>query len=215
MGLLRKIRDTGRVAEPAPPRPEGDVLPQAREFGGSVQVRCVDAGSCNGCEIEIAAAFNPVYDAERYGARLVASPRHADVALRGVRGRLRRRGRRSRRRTGGSSGARVPAWAGRDRRGAEESDRRVSLIPAALATTTALGVAGAPAGPVLPLRVRGASVLPVVQHLPAEIVLVDDLVVLQAFVTRLDRMQGVLLATLQPVEVVDNPAGAGRDSQAW
>jgi ferredoxin len=80
MGLLRKIRDTGRVAEPAPPRPEG-VLPQAREFGGSVQVRCVDAGSCNGCEIEIAAAFNPVYDAERYGARLVASPRHADVAL--------------------------------------------------------------------------------------------------------------------------------------
>ncbi|WP_329530881.1 oxidoreductase [Streptomyces sp. NBC_01450] len=80
MGLLRKIRDTGRVAEPAPPRPAG-VLPQAREFGGSVQVRCVDAGSCNGCEIEIAAAFNPVYDAERYGARLVASPRHADVAL--------------------------------------------------------------------------------------------------------------------------------------
>ncbi|MGP4050191.1 NADH-quinone oxidoreductase subunit B family protein [Streptomyces sp. 2A115] len=81
MGLLRKIRDTGRVAEPAPPRPEGDVPPQAQEFGGSVQVRCVDAGSCNGCEIEIGAAFNPVYDAERYGARLVASPRHADVAL--------------------------------------------------------------------------------------------------------------------------------------
>jgi PII-like signaling protein len=63
--------------------------------------------------------------------------------------------------------------------------------------------------------VRRKSVLPVVQHLPAEIVLVDDLVVLQAFVTRLDRMQGVLLATLQPVEVVDNPAGAGRDRQAW
>ncbi|MCX5096059.1 DUF190 domain-containing protein [Streptomyces sp. NBC_00365] len=63
--------------------------------------------------------------------------------------------------------------------------------------------------------VRRESVLPVVQHLPAEIFLVDDLVVLQAFVTRLDRMQGVLLATLQPVEVVDNPAGAGRDSQAW
>lgn len=81
MGLLRKIRGTGRVAEPAPPRPVGDTPPGAREFGGSVQVRCVDAGSCNGCEIEIAAAFNPVYDAERYGARLVASPRHADVAL--------------------------------------------------------------------------------------------------------------------------------------
>ncbi|MGW3209781.1 NADH-quinone oxidoreductase subunit B family protein [Streptomyces sp. NPDC001135] len=44
-------------------------------------MRCVDAGSCNGCEIEIAAAFNPVYDAERYGARLVVSPRHADAAL--------------------------------------------------------------------------------------------------------------------------------------
>ncbi|MEU0437493.1 oxidoreductase [Streptomyces sp. NPDC006290] len=81
MGLLRKIRETGRVAEPAPPAPGGGVLPSAREFGGSVQVRCVDAGSCNGCEIEIASAFGPVYDAERYGARLVASPRHADVAL--------------------------------------------------------------------------------------------------------------------------------------
>jgi Ni,Fe-hydrogenase III small subunit len=81
MSLLRKIRTTGKVAEPAPPRSEGGVLPEAREFGGSAQVRCVDAGSCNGCEIEIAAAFNPVYDAERYGARLVASPRHADVAL--------------------------------------------------------------------------------------------------------------------------------------
>ena len=51
MGLLRKIRTTGRVAEPAPPRPEGEVLEKARELGGSVQVRCVDAGSCNGCEI--------------------------------------------------------------------------------------------------------------------------------------------------------------------
>ncbi|MBY8345073.1 oxidoreductase [Streptomyces spinosirectus] len=81
MGLLRRIRETGRAAEPAPPRPEGDVPEKARELGGSVQVRCVDAGSCNGCEIEIAAAFNPVYDAERYGARQVASPRHADVAL--------------------------------------------------------------------------------------------------------------------------------------
>jgi Ni,Fe-hydrogenase III small subunit len=46
-----------------------------------VQVRHVDAGSCNGCEIEIGSAFGPVYDAERYGARLVASPRHADALL--------------------------------------------------------------------------------------------------------------------------------------
>ncbi len=45
------------------------------------QVRHVDAGSCNGCEIEIASAFGPVYDLERYGVRLVASPRHADVLL--------------------------------------------------------------------------------------------------------------------------------------
>jgi Ni,Fe-hydrogenase III small subunit len=44
-------------------------------------VRHVDAGSCNGCEVEVAAAFGPVYDAERYGARLVASPRHADLLL--------------------------------------------------------------------------------------------------------------------------------------
>lgn len=56
-------------------------MPGARELGGSAQVRCIDAGSCNGCEIEIGNAFGPVYDAERYGARLVASPRHADVAL--------------------------------------------------------------------------------------------------------------------------------------
>ena len=41
----------------------------------------MDAGSCNGCEVEIGSAFGPVYDAERYGARLVASPRHADVLL--------------------------------------------------------------------------------------------------------------------------------------
>ncbi|MFE7607024.1 NADH-quinone oxidoreductase subunit B family protein [Streptomyces celluloflavus] len=81
MSLLRKIRDTGRVAEPAPPRPRTVPPPAAQDLGGSAQVRCVDAGSCNGCEIEIAAAFGPVYDAERYGARMVASPRHADVAL--------------------------------------------------------------------------------------------------------------------------------------
>lgn len=44
-------------------------------------MRHVDAGSCNGCEIEISSAFGPVYDAERFGARLVASPRHADAVL--------------------------------------------------------------------------------------------------------------------------------------
>ena len=96
MSLLRKILSTGRVAEPAPPestpgwfviQDEGDPqpgtfpnLPMA-PMGKSVQARYVDAGSCNGCELEMASAFGPVYDAERYGVRLVASPRHADVLL--------------------------------------------------------------------------------------------------------------------------------------
>ena len=79
--LWRKIRRSGRVAELAPPRPVGESPAAAAQFGGSVQIRHVDAGSCNGCEVEIASAFGPVYDAERYGARLVASPRHADALL--------------------------------------------------------------------------------------------------------------------------------------
>lgn len=61
------------------PRPPG--LPGMTRFRGSVQLRHVDAGSCNGCELEIASAFGPVYDAERFGARLTASPRHADGVL--------------------------------------------------------------------------------------------------------------------------------------
>lgn len=81
MGLLRKIREIGRVADPAPALREEEQPPVARGLCGSVQARHVDAGSCNGCEIEIGGAFGPVYDAERYGARLVASPRHADVLL--------------------------------------------------------------------------------------------------------------------------------------
>jgi len=81
LGLWRKIRRTGRVAEPAPDRPVGPRPEGAAVLGGSVQVRHVDAGSCNGCEVEIGSAFGPVYDAERYGARLVASPRHADALL--------------------------------------------------------------------------------------------------------------------------------------
>jgi Ni,Fe-hydrogenase III small subunit len=78
--LVRLMRAVGRIAEPAPPAPEP--LPGSPGgLAGSVQVRHVDAGSCNGCEIEIGAAFGPVYDAERYGVRLVASPRHSDVVL--------------------------------------------------------------------------------------------------------------------------------------
>lgn len=79
-GLARLIARTGRLAEPAPAAPE-PLAGRPAALEGSVQVRHVDAGSCNGCEIEVAAAFGPVYDVERYGARLVASPRHADAVL--------------------------------------------------------------------------------------------------------------------------------------
>jgi Ni,Fe-hydrogenase III small subunit/formate hydrogenlyase subunit 6/NADH:ubiquinone oxidoreductase subunit I len=50
-------------------------------LGRSLHVRQVDAGSCNGCELEIAATANPVFDLERFGIHFVASPRHADVLL--------------------------------------------------------------------------------------------------------------------------------------
>jgi Ni,Fe-hydrogenase III small subunit len=55
---------------------------QARRlFGRSITIREVDAGSCNGCELEIHALNNAVYDIERFGIRFAASPRHADVLL--------------------------------------------------------------------------------------------------------------------------------------
>ena len=50
-------------------------------LGRSLAIRAVDAGSCNGCELEIHAVNSPVYDLERFGIRFVASPRHADVLL--------------------------------------------------------------------------------------------------------------------------------------
>ncbi len=50
-------------------------------FGRSLHIREVDAGSCNGCEIEITAVNNPTYDIERFGIHFVASPRHADMLL--------------------------------------------------------------------------------------------------------------------------------------
>jgi Ni,Fe-hydrogenase III small subunit len=52
-----------------------------RLLGRSLSIRQVDAGSCNGCELEIHALGNPYYDLERFGLRFVASPRHADVLL--------------------------------------------------------------------------------------------------------------------------------------
>jgi Ni,Fe-hydrogenase III small subunit len=52
-----------------------------RRLGRSLAIREVDAGSCNGCELEIHALNNAVYDVERFGIKFVASPRHADVLL--------------------------------------------------------------------------------------------------------------------------------------
>ncbi|HEY5858343.1 MAG TPA: oxidoreductase [Aldersonia sp.] len=80
MGWFGKILRVGRVVERSGRRPERAVEPLAG-VAGSLQIRHVDAGSCNGCEVEISGAFGPVYDAERFGARLVASPRHADAVL--------------------------------------------------------------------------------------------------------------------------------------
>src|SRR6266705_5277442 len=50
-------------------------------FGRALAIREVDAGSCNGCEMEIAGLASPMYDMERFGVHFVASPRHADVLL--------------------------------------------------------------------------------------------------------------------------------------
>ncbi len=79
MGWIRKALSVGRITERVGPRPQQIVKPPTGVRG--LQIRHVDAGSCNGCEVEIAGAFGPVYDAERFGARLVASPRHADALL--------------------------------------------------------------------------------------------------------------------------------------
>jgi len=79
----------GPLTEPAPGADEaalaefGAALERVarRRFGRSLAIREVDAGSCNGCELEIHALNNAFYDIERFGLRFVASPRHADVLL--------------------------------------------------------------------------------------------------------------------------------------
>lgn len=67
------------------PAPEGEIraLDRAarKRLGRSLAIRVVDAGSCNGCELELNALSNPLYDLERCGLKIVASPRHADVLL--------------------------------------------------------------------------------------------------------------------------------------
>ena len=78
--VLQALLHHQRVTED--PRPRSvSATAAAASLHGSLQLRHVDAGSCNGCEMEIHSAFGPVYDAERFGVRLVASPRHADALL--------------------------------------------------------------------------------------------------------------------------------------
>ena len=87
--ILDKIRRVGIVTEevPAPAEPALERIGErirdiaARQFGGSIAIRQVDAGSCNGCELEIQALNNPFYAVERFGVHFVASPRHADLLL--------------------------------------------------------------------------------------------------------------------------------------
>ena len=79
-------RCTFRAMEPDARPTVDESAAQLREriqgqLGRSLHVRQVDAGSCNGCELEIAATTNPVFDLERFGVHFVASPRHADVLL--------------------------------------------------------------------------------------------------------------------------------------
>lgn len=87
--LLLKSFFGRRVTEPAPMADAAALAELAtrvdgaarRRLGHSLSIRQVDAGSCNGCELEIHALNNAFYDLERFGIRFVASPRHADVLL--------------------------------------------------------------------------------------------------------------------------------------
>ena len=88
MRLFAKIARTGIVTEPlADGNADAVVVARAidaraqRLFGRALGIREVDAGSCNGCEIEITGLMGPVYDSERFGIHFVASPRHADLLL--------------------------------------------------------------------------------------------------------------------------------------
>src|SRR6185295_13623031 len=90
---MRKLLFQGLVSRPlteAPPAQDATALKELaasveraarRRLGRSLSIREVDAGSCNGCELEIHALNNAFYDLEWFGLRFVASPRHADVLL--------------------------------------------------------------------------------------------------------------------------------------
>jgi Ni,Fe-hydrogenase III small subunit len=86
--ILKQILKVGIITE-APPQPDealrvagqrlrDDIL---ENFAGALTIRHVDAGSCNGCELEINALNNPYYNLEALGIKFVASPRHADMLL--------------------------------------------------------------------------------------------------------------------------------------
>jgi Ni,Fe-hydrogenase III small subunit len=87
--LLLKSLVHGPLTEVAPAQDDASVAELAarvdqasrRRLGRTLAIREVDAGSCNGCELEIHALNNVLYDLERFGLRFVASPRHADVLL--------------------------------------------------------------------------------------------------------------------------------------
>ena len=84
---LRTALRTGIVTEPVVPTGQLEWIGErlhsevARLFGRSLAIRQVDAGSCNGCELEITGLTGPHYDLERFGVHFVASPRHADCLL--------------------------------------------------------------------------------------------------------------------------------------
>ncbi len=87
--ILHQIFRTGIVTEPLPHGTEKEIalvgarLEEAirRRFRRSLTIRAVDAGSCNGCELEIHAMNNPIYNCERFGMYFTASPRFADMLL--------------------------------------------------------------------------------------------------------------------------------------
>jgi len=87
--ILSKTIRTGVVTEPRPRTDDAELERLGIEvkrkidvhYSGSLALRAVDAGSCNGCELEIHALNNPYYDVERFGVHFVASPRHADALL--------------------------------------------------------------------------------------------------------------------------------------
>ena len=86
--ILRQIVRTGIVTEPAPSIDDAECAAVERIhrdildiLGQALTIREVDAGSCNGCELEIHALNNPYYNIEGLGIKFVASPRHADMLL--------------------------------------------------------------------------------------------------------------------------------------